>query len=83
MWRQHLVVANCQHQDIRVGGVAGGRHSRAWQSQFLESNDCVSHGKSEGKANGNYPFCANTSSTHEKVFIMVGKPSVVVPNKTT
>ena len=30
-----------------------------------------------------YSFCLNTSSTHEKVFIMVGNPSVVVPNKAT
>ncbi len=29
-----------------------------------------------------YSFCLTTSSTHENVFIMVGKPSVVVPNKT-
>jgi hypothetical protein len=34
-------------------------------------------------ANGNYSFCVSTSSTQEKVFIMVGKPSVVVPSKTT
>ncbi len=30
-----------------------------------------------------YSFCLTTSSIHEKVFIMVGKPSVVVPNKAT
>ncbi len=34
-------------------------------------------------ASGNYSFCLSTSSTQEKVFIMVGKPSVVVPNKAT
>ena len=59
-------------------------HSRAPSSAFSPIS------ASTGKAGfqelamffAGYFSCASTSSTHAKAFIVVGKPSVVVPNRT-
>jgi hypothetical protein len=51
-----------------------------WASGLVGGNAAI---LLEAVFSGSHSFCLSTSSTHEKIFIMVGKPSVVVPNKAT